>query len=199
MSHPSRFTAALVLALVAATAAHAQMRRVQPSTAVKPTASTLAAQSAPNPTGLRPPVPAGLTTGSGAAVATNPVLAGNSTVAVGGTTSTTTGMAVSGGGGGTAGTVAAVSDVGTGLQTAAAATTVLGGVGARGPGQYLGSGSGYSAVDVARAFLAADANGDGELSRAEFGRISNPCMTFEEMDRNFDGVISRSEFEDACH
>lgn len=195
MPHPSRLTAVLALALLAATASHAQMRRVQPSSSPAPSASTLAAQSTPNPAGLRPPVPAGLSTGSGAAVATNPVLSTNSTVAAGGTVSTTTGITIGGGGG----AVAAVSDVSTGLQTAAAATTVLGGVGARGPGQYLGNGSGYSAVDVARAFLAADANGDGELSRAEFGRITNPCMTFEEMDRNFDGVISRSEFDDACH
>ncbi|MFI4926619.1 MAG: hypothetical protein ACHP7E_02890 [Burkholderiales bacterium] len=68
-----------------------------------------------------------------------------------------------------------------------------------GPSQYASdSGAGgYSATDVARSFFFADANHDGELTRAEFRRLSILTMPFEQMDRNFDGVISRFEYEDS--
>ena len=58
---------------------------------------------------------------------------------------------------------------------------------------------GYSATDIARSFFFADTNHDGELTRAEFRRLSIVTMSFEEMDRNFDGVISRFEYEDSLH
>jgi hypothetical protein len=56
----------------------------------------------------------------------------------------------------------------------------------------------FSAVDIARAFLEADTNRDGELSRAEAQRLSIPLgASFDDLDRNRDGVLSRFEFEDA--
>lgn len=56
----------------------------------------------------------------------------------------------------------------------------------------------YSATDIARAFMDADTNHDGELSRAEAQRLSIPLgASFDDLDRNNDGVLSRFEFEDA--
>ena len=84
-------------------------------------------------------------------------------------------------------------------STAAVTVTGIGGGSlVRGPAQTLAMGpGGYSAADVGRSFLGADANGNGELSRGEFQRLTIAPMTFEEMDRNFDGVISRFEYQDA--
>ena len=55
----------------------------------------------------------------------------------------------------------------------------------------------YTALQVAQSFLGADANRDGELSRAEAHNLSILPFSFEEMDRNKDGVLYRSEYEDA--
>jgi hypothetical protein len=56
----------------------------------------------------------------------------------------------------------------------------------------------FSAVDIARAFLSADTNHDGELSRAEAQRLSIPLgASFDDLDRDNDGMLSRFEFEDA--
>jgi hypothetical protein len=52
-----------------------------------------------------------------------------------------------------------------------------------------------TAVQVARMFLQADADGDGLLSRAEALRLPFVTMTFEDMDTNRDGSVSRSEYE----
>ena len=41
-----------------------------------------------------------------------------------------------------------------------------------------------------------DATDPGELTRAEYARLSIATMQFEEADRNFDGVISRFEYDD---
>jgi hypothetical protein len=191
----SRLTAVLALALLTASYAQAQRVRVQPSATPHPSASTLAARATPNPAGLRPPVPAGLTSGSGAAVATNPVITDNANNPNVGTSvpGMTTVPTIIVGGGGT-GTPTGVP----GLQSAAAATAYMGAGGARGPSQYVGSGgSGYSAVDLARSFLYADADHDGELSASEARGLAIAPMTFEEMDRNFDGIISRFEYQDA--
>jgi hypothetical protein len=68
---------------------------------------------------------------------------------------------------------------------------------ARGPAQTSGGAGGINATDAARMFFFADANHDGELTRAEFGRLGYSTMGFEEMDRNFDGVISRFEYNDS--
>jgi hypothetical protein len=64
-------------------------------------------------------------------------------------------------------------------------------------GAPRGSGP-YSTVDIARAFLDADTNHDGDLSRAEAQRLSIPLgASFDDLDRNHDGVLSRFEYEDA--
>ena len=61
----------------------------------------------------------------------------------------------------------------------------------------MGGGTRYSSVDLARSFIEADSNRDGELTRAEAGRLVIAPYSFEEMDRNRDGVISRFEYDDA--
>ena len=80
-------------------------------------------------------------------------------------------------------------------------TTVMGaGVYGAGAGGGRRSATGvvsHSAVEVAQSFIGADANRDGELTRAEAQRLTLLPYSFEEMDRNFDGVISRSEYEDS--
>jgi hypothetical protein len=67
----------------------------------------------------------------------------------------------------------------------------------RGPSQGADGAGGFAAADAARSFFFADANHDGELSRAEAARLSIATMSFEQMDRNFDGVISRFEYQDS--
>jgi hypothetical protein len=52
-------------------------------------------------------------------------------------------------------------------------------------------------VDIARSFLMADGNRDGELSRAEAMRLSLMPLAFEEMDANHDDILTRSEYEAA--
>lgn len=74
-----------------------------------------------------------------------------------------------------------------------AGTNVMGGPGAPG----FARGGAWSAVDIARSFIEADLNRDGEVTRAEARRLAIMPLSFEEMDRNFDGVISRFEYEDA--
>ncbi|QJW83279.1 hypothetical protein HK414_00515 [Ramlibacter terrae] len=72
------------------------------------------------------------------------------------------------------------------------------GVMARGPSQSVPMGSsGLNPVEVARNFINADSNRDGELTRAEASRMGFATMSFEEMDRDFDGVITRAEYGDA--
>jgi len=179
MPHLSRLATALSFALLAATTVHAQKARVAPSTAPAASPGAIAAQSTPNPAGLRPVVPAGLTAGSGAAVSSDPNIADNSTVT------------------GPVGSTAPGSDA-PGVAGVSTAVMGAGAGGSRGPSQYLGSGNpGFSAIDIARSFIMADGNRDGELSEAEARRLSISMMTFQEMDRNFDGVVSRSEYEDS--
>jgi hypothetical protein len=55
----------------------------------------------------------------------------------------------------------------------------------------------YTALQIAQSFLGADANRDGELTRAEAQRLTLMPFSFEEMDRNHDGILTRSEYEDA--
>ena len=81
------------------------------------------------------------------------------------------------------------------IQPGVAAMGAAGG--APGPAQNVPSGPNpYSAQQLAQAFRAADANLNGELTRAEAQRLSIMPASFEEMDRNKDGLLSRSEFED---
>jgi hypothetical protein len=55
----------------------------------------------------------------------------------------------------------------------------------------------FSAAELARSFIQADANRDGELTREEARRLAIRPYSFEEMDVNRDGVISRFEYEEA--
>jgi len=47
------------------------------------------------------------------------------------------------------------------------------------------------------AFELADADANGELTRAEVQRIAVMPRAFEEMDQNKDGVVARTEYESA--
>lgn len=51
-------------------------------------------------------------------------------------------------------------------------------------------------VDIARSFLGADANRDGELTPVEAMRLTLMPRSFEDMDLDRDGILSRSEYED---
>lgn len=185
MSHLSRVIAVAACAAAAASAVHAQ--RVQSVPAPNPpSAARQAAQAAPNPAGLVPTFPAGISSGSGAAVSPVP-LARSGTVVPPGNTGVVNRPPVGGGG------VVVGGDAG-GVNTA-----VMGaGATVRGPGQSAeGGAGGFSATDVARSFFFADADKDGDLTRAEAGRLSIQSLSFEEMDRNFDGIISRFEYDDS--
>ncbi|RZJ83501.1 MAG: hypothetical protein EON88_28620 [Brevundimonas sp.] len=215
MHSMTRLAAAATLALLAATAVQAQQRSVGAAPSKAPAASTRAAQAAPNPSGLRPPIPAGLTSGSGAAVAGDPVAANNSVTrgnAAGigngtpnGTANGTLNGAPSGAGitagsgvdGGLAGGGVNAGVDANGNPTTAVAGAGAGGLTARGPSQSVPLGSsGLNPVEVARNFINADANRDGELTRAEASRLSFSMSSFEEMDRDFDGVVTRAEYGD---
>lgn len=216
MPQLSRLTAAIAVVLVSATAAHAQVRQIGSAAPVSPSANARATQAAPNPAGLRSAFPAGLTSGSGALQATDPIAARNAPLTLGatGTGTGNNGRGIVSGGtllpadaAFTANGPALPSDVNTGLDNnaqfnAGSATTIMGSGGgglARGPSQTVpggGGGSGFSAVDIARSFINADGNRDGELTRSEARRLTLVMQSFEEMDRNYDGVITRSEYED---
>ena len=143
---------------------------------------------APNPAGLRPVFPAGITSGSGAAQSGDPVARATAPISAG-PGSLTLPSAVAGGT-----RAPGVFDAG----FAAPNTAVLGAGPVAGPSQLQNSGAGgFSAADSARSFFVADANHDGELSRAEARRLSIATQSFEEMDRNFDGVITRFEYDDS--
>ena len=213
-SSVSRFAVISAAALLAVTTVQAQQSRsVRQSTApAAPSASVRAAQAAPNPAGLRPPIPAGLTSGSGAAVAGDPVAANNA-VTRGNASGIGLGAGANGinnnGAGGGFGTNNGVNrgvNNGPGNNgidgNAAPNTAVLGagavGVLARGPSQSVPMGSsGLNPVEVARNFINADSNRDGELTRSEASRMGFAAMSFEEMDRDFDGIITRAEYDDA--
>ena len=95
-----------------------------------------------------------------------------------------------------AGTPAPNADTSTVIQPGAT-NTMGASAGAPGPAQNVPAGSsGYSALQLAQSFRTADANLNGELTRAEALRLSIMPLSFEEMDRNKDGVLSRSEYED---
>ena len=66
-----RLCGALAVALLALPAVQAQSARSVPN--VSPSATARAAQVAPNPSGLRPLFPAGISSGSGASQAADPI------------------------------------------------------------------------------------------------------------------------------
>lgn len=181
-----RLFALTLCAAAAASAGAATKLQAQSSAGARP------ASSLPNPAGLRPVFPAGVSSGSGAAQSTDPIAQSSAPVpasSVGTNTTSTTG-----------GTVFVPQVLPSGVVSeAGVATNVMGAGGSvPGPTQYLNSGAaGVSAADEARSFFFADANHDGELSPAEFRRLSIVTQSFEQMDRNFDGVISRFEYQDS--
>lgn len=179
----SRLAVAALCAVAAASAAYAQKVQSVPAPAA-PTAGARAAQAAPNPAGLRSTFPAGVTSGSGGAVSPNPI-------AQSGTVIPANGNGVTAGPGMDNTLPGAGTDAGNNTSVLGAGATV------RGPGQGLGGAGGFSATDTARSFFFADANKDGELTRAEASRLSISTMSFEEMDQNFDGIITRFEYSDS--
>ncbi len=187
----SRLATALLCACAAASAVQAQQVKPVPNKA--PSSASQTARSAPKPTGLMPTFPAGISSGSGAAVSTDPVGRSTTPVPPAGNSVATTVLAP-----GRLAPAEVPSPDARPASDAAAATTVLGaGATVRGPGQTFGGAGGFSATDEARSFFFADANHDGELTRAEFGRLGIAPLSFEESDRNYDGVISRFEYEDS--
>jgi hypothetical protein len=55
----------------------------------------------------------------------------------------------------------------------------------------------WTPQQIRQAFDAADADSNGELTRAESQQLSILPRSFEDMDQNKDGVVSRSEYENA--
>jgi phage tail sheath gpL-like len=55
----------------------------------------------------------------------------------------------------------------------------------------------YTPVQIARSFFEADANHDGDLTRAEAMHLAIQPYSVEEIDVNHDGIITRFEYEDA--
>ena len=71
-----------------------------------------------------------------------------------------------------------------------------GGAAARSPTVTTGAGP-YTPVQIAQSFILADANRDGELTRAEAQRLSILPYSFDEMDTDHDGILTRFEYETA--
>lgn len=200
---PTSLRIGCAVALLAGAAAVSEAQTAQTtnrSVRAVPQPAAPVVQSLPSPSGLASPLPspAGLTSQfpaglpsplPGAAVTTPRTTAGLPPTA-GGT------LPSLGTGGGRA-----PSDLGVVPQTA-----VMGAAGYGGPGGYggvpaerasPGVGSGpYTALQIAQSFLGADANRDGELTRAEAQRLTIMPYSFEEMDRNHDGILTRFEYED---
>lgn len=57
----------------------------------------------------------------------------------------------------------------------------------------------YSEADIARSFLEADIDRNGELTRDEAARLATAPASFEAMDRDGNGVITRFEYQYATH
>jgi hypothetical protein len=174
-------------AMLIAFHADAQVRRIAPAAqpARQAAAPGVATFGTPSPSGLPSPVPAGLTppgppslTPPGTVNLASPgTPAGSPPIDAG----IATGYTAGGGGGG------AVASSGGAYGSA---TNVMG----AGPAMRGGP---LSAVDIARAFMDADTNRDGELSRGEAQRLSILTTPFDDLDRNRDGVLSRFEYDDA--
>lgn len=183
--------ATLLVGLPAVAPAQTQAGRIG---AVAPVAAPAApstgapAPGLPSPSGLQSRFPAGLT----AATLGTANRGGTGT----GTGTGTGGGAGSGGGSGTGGGggSAGGNGNGDGEVDLPVATNVMGAGAPQPPG--VGPGP-YTVVDAARSFLAADANRDGELSRAEARRLTLGAFVFEELDADHDGIITRWEYDDA--
>jgi hypothetical protein len=190
-----------MLLLAGATAAgyaqNSRQIRSVPQPAAPANAATL---GLPRPAGLPSRFPAGLPeTGvmgsSGTPIGVAP--ATTTTVAPGGTvtvpdTGAATGSSVAGSAGTTATPVPTISGIGV---NAAAGVAYVGAVAPQGP--VSGPAGAYTPLQIAQSFLGADANHDGELTRAEFQHLAIKPYAFEEMDADHDGIVTRSEYENA--
>lgn len=80
-----------------------------------------------------------------------------------------------------------------------APNTAVMGAGPSGPlgPTRVSAGANYTIVDIARAFIMADTDRDGELTRSEAARLTIMPLSFEEMDANHDNRLTRSEYEDS--
>ncbi|HVZ42553.1 MAG TPA: EF-hand domain-containing protein [Ramlibacter sp.] len=181
---------AAFLSLLATPAAHAQQRagvRAAPpprtaqsvapiSRPVLPGAPSANGLASPFPPSVTPPSVPGTSTAGGAAV-------GEST----GMNGTATAPAVAG----TAGATVIETP-----PSSSVAVTGAGAYGSRGAVRPMPAGP-INDVDIARSFLNADTDHDGELTRGEAARLSLLPLTFEEMDANHDDILTRSEYEAA--
>jgi hypothetical protein len=204
-----RLAWALLLA-GAATASYAQNTRQIRSVPQPAAPANAATLGLPKPAGLPSRFPAGLPeTGimgsSGTPIGVPP--ATTNTIAPGGTITapdtTATGTTTVTGSAGTTVTTGTTGTVGTPVPTIsggavnnAGVAFVGAGVGAP-QGPVSGPAGNYTALQIAQSFLGADANHDGELTRAEFQHLTIKPYTFEEMDADHDGIVSRSEYENA--
>lgn len=172
----SVWAAACVAGIVTFNPASAQVRSVRP--AVQPSAPAAAAAiGAPSPSGLQSRFPSGLPAPTPPVVSTTPAQAAAAAA--------------------TAAESAAADAAAT--STGANDTRAAGAAPAPTPGRAvaLANPGPYSAVDIAASFLRADLNHDGELTRAEYDRLSIAPWNFDDADRNHDGVVTRFEYQDS--
>jgi len=170
-AHIHRQLARLGCTLLMATAAagHAESLRKVQSVPQPPAPANAATFGLPKPAGLTSQFPAGLPeTG-----VTNNA----------GTTGTTSNN-------GTPATSATVEGA-----NAAPGVAYMGAAAPQGP--VSGPAGSYTPLQIAQSFLGADANHDGDLTRAEFQHLTIKPYTFEEMDADHDGIVTRSEYENA--
>jgi hypothetical protein len=187
----SRLGCALLLAAAAA-ASHAQTsRKIQsvPQPAAPTNAATL---GLPKPAGLPSQFPAGLPETGVMGSSGTPIGVAPATInpnEPGGTVTApdTSGTATTG----STGTVPTT----TGAGVNPAGVTYMGAGAPQGP--VSGPAGSYTPLQIAQSFLGADANHDGDLTRAEFQHLTIKPYTFEEMDADHDGIVTRSEYENA--
>jgi hypothetical protein len=82
------------------------------------------------------------------------------------------------------------------MEPQAVAVVGAGAYGTRGLTRPMPGGP-ISDVDIARSFMNADTDHDGDLTRGEAARLSILPLAFEEMDANHDDILTRSEYENA--
>lgn len=187
----ARLGCAALLATIAAASYAQTARKIQsaPQPAAPANAATL---GLPKPGGLTSQFPAGLPeTGvmgsSGTPIGVAPATTNTNEPAGTVTTPGTSGTATTG----STGTVPTT----TGAGVNAAGVAYMGAGAPQGP--VSGPAGSYTPLQVAQSFLGADANHDGELTRAEFQHLTIKPYTFEEMDADHDGIVTRSEYENA--
>jgi hypothetical protein len=190
------WTLLLAGAAAASYAQNARQIRSVPQPAAPANAATL---GLPKPAGLTSRFPAGLPeTGvmgtSGTPIGVPP--ATTTTTASGGTVTAPDTSATGGTTGTTASTGTPVPTINGGAVNTAGIAIMGAGVGAP-QGPVSGPAGNYTPLQIAQSFLGADANHDGELTRAEFQHLTIKPYTFEEMDADHDGIVSRSEYESA--